>query len=300
MSDDYEISRLKTPLSFDDYKAYDSKGDRVNCVDLINQINFYIEPDGDLTDSEILQYAPKSKAASKIRLDHGFGDLHDILNLNPSIPWILGLYYVLLIYIIIPYVCKGNRLYMFIALILSVIPLFYLYYKFNLNKYISKYLKAIENEDGSEDESKSKDSVEFSSNNESKITNKALREYKNEFKDLKKSYEDKEKILKKIIKKRFEPPQLTYDRFMGSVDNCHKVFYNELGNAYSIIELNKDTSRVKESLDNKIKSLKLIIKQIDDLSDELIITFGSDESNDEIESLLEDIENLIDSIKEYK
>lgn len=87
---------------------------------------------------------------------------------------------------------------------------------------------------------------------------------------------------------------------MGSVDNCHKVFYNELDNAYSIIELNKDTLRVKESLDNKIKSLKLIIKQIDDLSDELIITFGSDESNDEIESLLEDIENLIESIKEYK
>lgn len=301
MADDYEISRLKTPLSFDDYKSYDSKGDMANCVDLINQINFYIEPEGDLTDSEILQYAPKSKAASKIRLDHGFGELHDILNINPSIPWIIGLYYVLLIYIAIPFVCNGLRLYMFIFLILSVIPLFYLSYHFNLNRYISKYLKSTENDFDNDDvESEEISSVkEDTSLNDEKIDNKTLKKYKKEFKDLKKSYDDKEKIVKKVIKKRFKPPQLTYDKFINSVDNCHKLFYNELNNAYSIIELKKDNLKVKQELDNKITVLNLIIKQIDDLSDELIITFGVNESNEELEGLLKDIEDLIDSVKKY-
>lgn len=293
MTSDYEISRLKTPLTFKDYKAYDLNDDLANCVDLIDSVEFFLEPDDNvLSDSEVLQHAPKSKAASKIRLENGFGNIHDILNLNPSIPWILGLYYVLLIYLFMPYLYYINKPFMFIFVILLVIPLYYLAYKFNLNRYIEKYLK-----------SSNKPKVEESKgdNNEllNQIDNKTLKEYKKQFKQLTKVYDDKEKFVKKVIEKKFASSQLTCTKFMVSVDKCHELFYKELDNAYTIIELNKSNLKVREELENEIEILNLIMKQIDDLSDELIITLGSDESNEEIEELLSDMGNLIKSIKDY-
>ena len=86
---------------------------------------------------------------------------------------------------------------------------------------------------------------------------------------------------------------------MYAVDNCHETFYNEVENAYAIIELDKDTVRVKEVLEHKIDSLKLISNQIDNLSDELIITLGSEESDDEVEELLNEMKEIIDSVKDY-
>ena len=47
--------------------------------------------------------------------------------------------------------------------------------------------------------------------------------------------------------------------------------------------------------------MKRIINQIEDLTNELVINISSDShSKDEVDVLLEDMENLVDSVKDYK
>lgn len=291
----YEITRLDSPLVFMDYKAYDYNGDRVECVDLINKVKFVNEPKEKLSPSNILKHAPNSKAASRIRLKQGFGELSDIVNINPLIPSIIFLYYVTLIYLFLSIAIFMNKIIMLIFLVLFVIPLGYLGYTFNLNRYMSD-MDMEYSEESEIDEEESADDIEEAKVN---LDSKTFKEYKKQIKKLKKDYAYKEEIVKKVIKKRFKPPQLTYDKFMYAVDNCHETFYNEVENAYAIIELDKDTVRVKEALEHKIDSLKLISNQIDNLSDELIITLGSEESDDEVEELLNEMKEIIDSVKDY-
>ena len=98
-----EIKRLATPLTFKNSKAYDSEGNVIKCIETINDVRYIIEPrEGILTEDEILQYAPKSKAASKIRLKRGLGNNNDVLLVHESLPWILGIFYMILICIAVP------------------------------------------------------------------------------------------------------------------------------------------------------------------------------------------------------
>lgn len=65
----HEIKRLTTPLTFKNSKAYDDEGNIINCVETLYDVRYILEPrKGILSDDEILKYAPKSKAASEIRL----------------------------------------------------------------------------------------------------------------------------------------------------------------------------------------------------------------------------------------
>ena len=46
--------------------------------------------------------------------------------------------------------------------------------------------------------------------------------------------------------------------------------------------------------------MKAIINQIEDLTNELVINISSDEeSTEEVKNLIDEMENLIDSVKEY-
>ena len=132
----HEIKRLTTPIAFKNSKAYDSDGNRVNCVETLSEIKYIIEPkEGLLTDDEVLQYAPESRYASRIKLKRGMGSISDVFFVNNSLPWILGLYYLILICVLVPFVYWGNKIVMFIILVLSILPLVYLYKSTNPNNY---------------------------------------------------------------------------------------------------------------------------------------------------------------------
>ena len=102
-----------------------------------------------------------------------------------------------------------------------------------------------------------------------------------------------------MLKKK---PQLTYDKFMATVKSCNKIFYSQADACSNIIELaNEDTPRIRQELNNKINIMKRIINQIEDLTNELVININSDSnSKDEVNVLLEDMEDLVDSVKDYK
>ena len=125
-----EIKRLTTPLTIKDFKVYDSEGNLLKCSETLSDVRFIVEPKQNiLNDNEILQYAPQSKSASQIRLKRGFGNIQDILLVHESLPWILGLFYVVLICIAVPLTFSKNIVGMYLILVLVILPLLYLYCK---------------------------------------------------------------------------------------------------------------------------------------------------------------------------
>lgn len=293
-----EIKRLTTPLKFRDSKAYDSEGNLIKCVETLSEVKFIIEPkEGILTDDEILQYAPDSKAASKIMLNRGFGSFNDALLVHESLPWYLGIYYVILIGILIPISYQRNLYGVIFLLILFIVPLIYAYLVLNLKRSTTKRITG-----------KTKQKIQKTEEIETKNpkfeqkSHDLLKDYEREVNNLKVAFEVKEKVVRNLIEKRFTPPQITHDKFMATVDSCHKIFYTQSEECLNIIELAEDdTPRIRQELNNKINIMKRIINQIEDLTNELVINISSDShSKDEVNVLLEDMEDLIDSVKDYK
>ena len=291
-----EIKRLTTPLTFKDSKAYDKDGNIIDCVETINDVRYVLEPrEGILTEDEILQYAPKSKAASKIRLSRGLSNSNDVLLVHESLPWILGIFYMILICISVPVLHIANRMVMLLILVLFIIPLIYLYYIFNLNNYKKAGKRRIIPKVRKKEEPAVKETVDVDMGVDS------LKEYEKEINNLKIVFNVKEEVVRDLIEKRFAPPQLTYDKFIHMVDNAHKLFYKQADSASSIINLAaEDTPRVKNEIEKKIDAMNTIINQIEKLTNELVINISNEDgSNEDVKKLLDDMENLIDSVKEY-
>lgn len=288
-----EIKRLTTPISFKNSKAFDCDDRLISCVETIVDVRFIVEPRKDiLTDDEILQFAPESKAASKIKLKRGRGSNFDVLLINESLPWFLGIYYVTIICLTIPFSFTYNFIGLLVLLILFIIPFGYLFRVFNLKRYIKPY--------GSDNSFKTTN-AETQSYQSNENTLESLKKYEKEVKDLKVLFDVKEEIVRDLIKKRFEPPQITYDKFILAIDDCHKLFYSQTDATLDIIHMaSEHTSRIDEEINNKINILKSIIDQLEDLTNELVINMNSDDESDmEVKNLLDDMENLIGSVKEY-
>ncbi|MBR6993490.1 MAG: hypothetical protein IKH85_05360 [Methanobrevibacter sp.] len=292
----HEIKRLTTPITFKNSKAYDSDGVRVKCIESLSDIRYIIEPKpGILTDDEVLQYAPDSSYASKIKLQRGLGDASDFLLANNSIIGLLGVYYIALICILVPFAFWGNKTVMFLILILFVVPLLYLYKQSNSKGYANAEPKKQRQKVTSQSESS--DSTQIRKG----IGLESLKKYEKEVDNLKVLFDVKEEVVKDLIEKCFTPPQLTYDRFMSVIESSHKLFYAQSDSALNIINLAaEDTPRIEGELESKINNMKTIINQIEDLTNELVINLNSnDEKTEEVKNLLDEMENLISSVKEY-
>ena len=291
-----EIKRLATPLTFKNSKAYDSEGNVIKCIETINDVRYIIEPrEGILTEDEILQYAPKSKAASKIRLKRGLGNNNDVLLVHESLPWILSIFYMILICIAVPVFFSGNRLVMLLLLVLFIVPLIYLYRIFNLNAYQNTAKRRFI------PKSKRKETVVQEEPVVEDIGVESLKRYEKKVNNLKVVFEVKEEVVRDLIEKRFAPPQLTYDKFINLVDSAHKLFYRQADAASSIINLAaEDTPRVQDEIESKISSMNTIIDQIERLTNELVINISNETgASEDVANLLDDMENLIDSVKDY-
>lgn len=130
----------------------------------------------------------------------------------------------------------------------------------------------------------------------------AFQFYKKQFKELEEIYPQKEKNALELIEKRFAPPQLTYTRFKGVVDDSHETFYSQLNAGYKILELSSEYStKVEDELKNKVIVLNSIIKSLDSLSEELVLNINQveTESEDEINQLFEEFTRATRSVKHY-
>ena len=126
--------------------------------------------------------------------------------------------------------------------------------------------------------------------------------YKKQVKDLKETYETKESKVIELLEKKFPNGQMSYGRFRAEVDNCRVTFYREAEAAESMIELSDEYSdKIATALKEKIKTLKSIIAKMNDLQSELIISIsnGEEDSTKEIDNLIKEMNELIDSVKDY-
>ncbi len=289
----HEIRRLTTPFTFRNSKAYDIDGNLIDCVEKLSEISFPIEPkEGILADDEILKYAGDSKAAAKIRLKRGSGSISDVFIINDSLPWLLALYYLIILCTVIPFIYWANKLVMFIFLILAILPLVYLYRISSSSAYVQTKQKI--SKTPQKQLIKQRHDIEVESLD-------SLKKYEKEVNNLKVLFDVKEGVVRSLIEKRFSPPQITYDKFISLIDSSHKLFYSQSDAALNIIHLAaEDTPRVENELQSKIDNMKAIINQIEDLTNELVININSnEESQEDVKNLLDDMENLIDSVKEY-
>ena len=284
-----EIKRLTTPLTYKNSKAFDCNGKLINCVETLYDVRYIVEPkEGVLSDDEILQYAPQSRKASEVRLKRGIHDISDILLIHETLPQIIGLIYVILICVTVPVVLNGNRYVMLVLLIVYIIPLIYLYLIFNSKKQIA-----------GKSDTTSKNTVNNQINDDDCV--ESLKVYKKEIDDLKVLFEVKEDVVRRLIEKKFEPPQITYDKFISLIDTSQKLFNIQAASALNIIDLAvEDTPRIQSELQNKIEIMKSIIDEIEKLTNELVLNINdNDDTQQEVKNLLDDMEKLINSVKEY-
>ena len=123
------------------------------------------------------------------------------------------------------------------------------------------------------------------------IKEKHIKEEKlSETDDLFLLFESKEKIAREMIEKKFPAPQLTNSKFNAVLDNCRNVVESQI----EVLNALTPTEKTKHEIDSRKKLIKQLISKIDDLTNELIL---SEENN--IEDVIEDMDNLINSVKEY-
>lgn len=126
--------------------------------------------------------------------------------------------------------------------------------------------------------------------------------YKKQVEDLKKTYETKEEKVLELLEKKFPNGQMTYGRFRGEVDVCRVNFFKEAESAENMINLSDEYSeKIADALKEKISTLQSIVAKMNDLQSELIISIsnGDDGSNEEIDNLIKEMNDLIDSVKDY-
>ena len=126
--------------------------------------------------------------------------------------------------------------------------------------------------------------------------------YKKQVEDLKKTYETKEEKVLELLERKFPNGQMSYGRFRGEVDVCRVNFFKEADAAENMINLSDEYSeKIANALKEKIDTLQSIVGKMNDLQSELIISIsnGDDGSDEEIDNLIKEMNELIDSVKDY-
>ena len=124
--------------------------------------------------------------------------------------------------------------------------------------------------------------------------------YRTRLSELKIMYEIKEKNARKLIEKRFEPPQLTYDRFMASVENSNRMFAHHAEAVSNILDLATDDSeKIDREINSRMDILESLVAKMDELVNELVLSLNGEDENDNVSDFLHDFDNIIDSVKDY-
>ena len=123
--------------------------------------------------------------------------------------------------------------------------------------------------------------------------------YKIKIENLNRDYDMKVAKALKIIKKEFDSSHYSYSKFISTINSSNNIFYNNVDVAMNIIDLaSKPSNKIKKELDDKIKSLNIIIDKLEEFIDELIIHIA-DNSEKEVNNLTKELDDLINSVKDY-
>ena len=101
--------------------------------------------------------------------------------------------------------------------------------------------------------------------------------------------------------KLFDPSHMSYQKYTAAIEKSNGLFDNQLIVARKMIELDDGNNPVvKRELENKIKTLNSFIDKMEDLINELVIQLSSNKDDDsDINNLFSEMDDLIDSVKDY-
>lgn len=124
--------------------------------------------------------------------------------------------------------------------------------------------------------------------------------YKVQTNKFKSKFEEREHSIRELIEKCFPAPQMTNSKFTTLVDECSRLFHHKVDSIMLILEsTNEYSDKLEKELKSDIKVLEELNVKLDSLHDELLI-IQSENDNGDINLLLDEMDNLIDSVKDYK
>ncbi len=291
-SKDQEILRLTSPVKIVDSKAFDVEDNPLTCIETLSELKYIIEPKkGILNEDEIVKYAPDSIAAAKIRIKNDAATMDDYHLAYATVPWKLASYYVILLMIMVPLISILSNWIILLFMVLLLVPLY------NVKRLLDiKTRIKLNKTDGI--------NQEYYSNktNHSKADKSPFIKYEKEIIELKEEFTNKRIKVEILIEKRFAPPQLTYDKFMSTVESAERAFMGEYDTAIDLVRYSDEYSQdMEEQIRARIKTLKILIKQLDNLTTELLDNLSKDDnSDDEIKRIIEEMDRLIDSVSQYE
>lgn len=130
---------------------------------------------------------------------------------------------------------------------------------------------------------------------------KVSHEYDSKIDELEQMYNSKQLKAKELVEKQFDPNHMAYERFTTSINKSNNLFDIQVGIARKMAGMDLDENPfVEKELDEKLKTLQTFIDKMEDLTNELVIHLSSNKKdNDDINNLFSDMDDLINSVKDY-
>jgi len=119
--------------------------------------------------------------------------------------------------------------------------------------------------------------------------------------DIEKEYNSKQARAKELVEKLFDPSHMSYQKFTAAIKKSNGLFDNQVVVAKKMIELDDGHNEIiVGEIQNKIKTLNTFVDKMEELINELVIQLSSNKDDDEdINNLFNDMDDLIDSVKNY-
>ena len=123
--------------------------------------------------------------------------------------------------------------------------------------------------------------------------------YKPEIDKIEEEYNSKQEKATELVEKLFDPTHMSYSKFTNAIKRSNQLFTNQLKITQRMMELDSNDV-VDGEIENKINTLNAFVDKMEELINELVIQLSSNkEDNDELNSLFNDMDDLIDSVKDY-
>ena len=123
--------------------------------------------------------------------------------------------------------------------------------------------------------------------------------YKPEIDKIEEEYNSKQEKATELVEKLFDPTHMSYSKFTNAIKRSNQLFANQLKITQRMMELDSNDV-VDGEIENKINTLNAFVDKMEELINELVIQLSSNkEDNDELNSLFNDMDDLIDSVKDY-
>ena len=133
---------------------------------------------------------------------------------------------------------------------------------------------------------------------EVKTVNRAAK-YESKVRQIEKEYNSKQAKATELVDKLFDPSHMSYAKFNNAILKSNQLFTNQLKITQKMMEMD-DNSIVDGEIENKITVLNAFIDKMEDLINELVIQLSSNKKdNEDINNLFKDMDDLIDSVKDY-